>query len=139
MLKKIFIFVLLFQFIDFGIINFIYSAQVEQGRNLLTNWIRLSKTGKDQSEIELFFKDEDPKEMEKVKNRLKDLIILRLRRQKIRKKLKLANDNDDITIIIQTIYEETRFYSLEDDEDLKYRIKEEFKIHPFWFKELYNL
>lgn len=114
----------------------VHATEVKVDGNILQNWIRLSLIGKDQAEIELFFKDVEPKKIEKVKNRLRIYVMRRLRSKNVKRMLRKASQVNDIGVVIDSIREETRYFGLEDDDILKYNIKEEFGINPFWWNRI---
>ncbi len=104
------------------------SQPVRTGENIYTKWITLALLGKNQSEIEFYFRNEKDASIQQVKERIRFAVLENLRRSGIRSMVSRISDIDDYNVIITKIHLEVRFAGLEHDPDLLLSIKEEFGI-----------
>ena len=102
--------------------------EAKNGGNIYTKWITLALLGKNQSEIEFYFRNEKEAAVERVKERIRFTVLENLRRSGIRKMIDGISDADDINVIVDKILIEIRFAGLEHDRDLRLSIKEEFGL-----------
>jgi hypothetical protein len=96
--------------------------------NIYTNWIKLALVGKNQAEIEFFFRNEREAAIDQVKERIRHAVLENLRRAGIKRLIAESSDADDLNVIIKKIIIEIRYAGLELDRDLRLSIKEEFNI-----------
>ncbi len=96
--------------------------------NVYTKWITLALLGKNQAEIEFFFRNEKETTIKQVKERIRFTVLESLRRSQIKSMISRVSDADDFNVIISKILIEIRYVGLEHDEDLLLSIKEEFGI-----------
>lgn len=105
-----------------------YSQPAKVGGNLYTKWITLALVGKNQAEIEYFFRNEKDKTIEQVKRRIRYTVVENLRRAGIKRLIDESSDVDDLNVIIHKIIVEIRYAGMELDKDLRLSIKEEFGV-----------
>ena len=105
-----------------------YSQPSKTGGNMYTKWITLALVGKNQAEIEYFFRNEKEKTIEGVKRRIRFTVVENLRRAGIRRLIDESTDIDDFNVVIRKIIIEIRYAGMELDKDLRLSIKEEFGI-----------
>ncbi len=105
-----------------------YSQPSKTGGNLYTKWITLALVGKNQAEIEYFFRNEKDKTIEQVKRRIRFTVVENLRRAGIKRLIDESSDVDDLNVIIRKIIIENRYAGMELDKDLRLSIKEEFGV-----------
>ena len=96
--------------------------------NIYTKWITLALLGKNQAEIEYYFRNEKEASILKVKERIRFAILESLRRAGVRSMLARSSDADDFNVVITKISLEIRYAGMEHDEDLLLSIKEEFGV-----------
>jgi hypothetical protein len=96
--------------------------------NIYTNWIKLALVGKNQAEIEFFFRNEKEAAIDQVKERIRQAVLENLRRAGVKRLINESADVDDLNVIINKIIIEIRYAGLELDQDLRFSIKEEFDI-----------
>ncbi|MBU2514758.1 hypothetical protein KJ966_25830 [bacterium] len=101
---------------------------VKDSGNIYTKWITLALLGKNQAEIEFFFRNEKEASIQKVKERIRFAVLENLRRSNTKSMIARISDADDFNVIISKILLEIRFVGLEHDEDLLLSIKEEFGV-----------
>jgi len=105
-----------------------YSQPAKSGGNMFTKWMKLALVGKNQAEIEYFFRNEKESSIQRVKERIRHAIIENLRRAGIKRLISESSDADDLNVVIQKILIEIRYAGLELDQDLRLSIKEEFGV-----------
>jgi hypothetical protein len=91
-------------------------------------WVRLSLRGYSQEEIESLLKNMDPKTVDEVKTRLRKSVLSNLRLKRIRERFQQSRDKGDLQDVISSIETEIRFAGLENDDELKYEIRENLGI-----------
>ncbi|NQU63910.1 MAG: hypothetical protein HQ517_06455 [SAR324 cluster bacterium] len=96
--------------------------------NIYTKWITLALVGKNQAEIEFFFRNEKNQSIEQVKRRIRHAVVENLRRAGIRQLIEESADVDDLNVVIRKIIIEIRYAGMELDKDLRLSIKEEFGV-----------
>lgn len=96
--------------------------------NMYTTWVKLALIGKNQAEIEYYFKNIDEKTMGLIKKRIRFAVIDNLKRSGIRSLIRNSSDSDDLNVIVKKIITEIRYVGLEHDRDLRLSIKEEFGV-----------
>ncbi len=96
--------------------------------NMYTTWVRLALLGKNQSEIEYYFRNIDQKTMEKVKQRLRFTVLDNLTRSGLMRLINKTSDQDDLNIVEKKIITEIRYAGMEHDENLQLAIKEKFGV-----------
>ena len=106
----------------------LYSQPAKISKNLYTTWIKLALIGKNQAEIEYYFRDRGEEEIERIKKRMRFAILDSLNRSGIKNMIAKSTDADDINIIVRKVMTEIRYSGLEHDEDLRLSIKEKFGI-----------
>lgn len=116
--------VLVFVFINGNI----YSQPAKDIGNIYTIWIKLALLGKNQSEIEYYFRNIDNQTMGAIKKRLRFAVLDNLRRIGVKKLISRTSDMDDLNVVVNKIATEIRYAGMEHDEDLRLSIKEEFGI-----------
>ena len=105
-----------------------YSQPAQTGGNLYTKWITLALVGKNQAEIEYYFRNEKDTTIEQVKKRIRYAVLENLRRAGIRQLIDESADADDLNVVVRKIIIEIRFSGMELDRDLRLSIKEEFGV-----------
>lgn len=105
-----------------------YSQPSRTGGNMYTKWITLALVGKNQAEIEYFFRNEKETTIEQVKRRIRFAVVENLRRSGIKRLIEESSDADDLNVVIRKIIIEIRYAGMELDKDLRLSIKEEFGI-----------
>jgi len=105
-----------------------YSQPTKTGGNLYTKWITLALVGKNQAEIEYFFRNEKDKTIDQVKRRIRYTVVENLRRAGIKRLINESSDVDDFNVVIRKIIIEIRYAGMELDKDLRLSIKEEFGV-----------
>lgn len=125
MKQKITLLIILFS-IMYSTITIFAQSSDETAMNTYEQWMDLSLKGKNQSEIEYFFRKIKPESLEKVKERLRKSVIYNLKIKNLEQKINHIYDLDDIYVLKNIINSEIRFVSLEMDETLKIKINEEF-------------
>ena len=124
------------KFISILILFFLILASTDSGLsqsnkdpgNMYTIWMKLALIGKNQAEIEYYFKNIDEKTMDRVKKRIRFAVIDNLRRSGLHSLIRSSADSDDLNVIVNKIITEIRYVGLEHDQDLKLSIKEEFGV-----------
>ncbi len=106
----------------------LYSQPKKDSGNIYTKWMKLALVGKNQAEIEYFFRNEKDATLTQVKARIRKAVLVNLHQLGIRSLLQKSSDADDYNIVINTILIEIRYFGMEHDEDLRLSIKEEFGI-----------
>lgn len=96
--------------------------------NIYTKWITLALLGKNQSEIEYYFRNEKEASIMRVKERIRFTVLESLRRAGVKRMLDKSSDADDFNVIVTKILLEIRYAGMEHDEDLLLSIKEEFGV-----------
>lgn len=114
----------------FLIINPIFTAFSQGGSqyNLYSDWTKLSLTGKNQEEIEFYFRGSGEQAILKVKKRLRRSVIQNLKRMGIQRLIQRSQDQDDLNAIREKILTEIRFSGLQNDKEIIMSVKEEFGI-----------
>lgn len=107
----------------------IYSQPTRTGGNMYTKWMTLALVGKNQAEIEYFFRNEKESTIEQVKKRIRYAVVENLRRAGIKRLIEESADADDLNVVIRKIVIEIRYAGMELDKDLRLSIKEEFGVH----------
>ncbi|MCG8336656.1 MAG: hypothetical protein MJE63_19280 [Proteobacteria bacterium] len=115
-----------------GIFSFVASYGMAQppkdSGNIYTKWITLALLGKNQSEIEYFFRNEKETAILQVKERIRFAVLENLRRSGLKSMIARISDADDFNVIINKILIEIRYAGMEHDQDLILSIKEEFGV-----------
>lgn len=115
-----------------GIFSFVVSYGMAQppkdSGNIYTKWITLALLGKNQSEIEYFFRNEKETAILQVKERIRFAVLENLRRSGLKSMIARISDADDFNVIINKILIEIRYAGMEHDQDLILSIKEEFGV-----------
>ncbi|MCP4295723.1 MAG: hypothetical protein GY786_08970 [Proteobacteria bacterium] len=96
--------------------------------NLYTTWVKLALKGKNQAEIEFFFRGIQEKSILEIKNRLRSAVIDNLRRSGLTTMIQKSTDVDDFNTVVRKIITEIRYLGMEHDIDLKLTIKDEFGV-----------
>jgi len=96
--------------------------------NIYTKWIKLALVGKNQAEIEYYFRNIQNSSILQVKQRIRFAILENLRRAGIGRLITESSDADDLNVIIRKIIIEIRYAGMELDSDLRLTIKEEFGV-----------
>ncbi len=96
--------------------------------NLYTTWVKLALLGKNQAEIEFFFRGIQEKSISEIKNRLRSAVIDNLRRSGLTTMIQKSADVDDFNTVVRKIITEIRYLGMEHDSDLKLTIKDEFGV-----------
>lgn len=105
-----------------------FAQPVKDSGNLYTKWMKLALLGKNQAEIEYFFRNEKDSTLEQVKQRIRNAVVDNLRRAGIPALIAETSDADDFNVIIRKILIEIRYTGMELDPDLRLSIKEEFGV-----------
>ncbi|MFH2129977.1 MAG: hypothetical protein ABIK68_06355 [bacterium] len=105
-----------------------YSQPTKTGGNMYTKWITLALVGKNQAEIEYFFRNEKDATIDQVKQRIRHTVVENLRRAGINRLIEESSDADDLNVVIRKIIIEIRYAGMELDKDLRLSIKEEFGV-----------
>lgn len=105
-----------------------YSQPAKDIGNIYTIWIKLALLGKNQSEIEYYFRNIDTQTMGSIKKRLRFAVLDNLRRIGVKKLVSRTADMDDLNVVVNKIATEVRYAGMEHDEDLRLTIKEEFGV-----------
>lgn len=105
-----------------------YSQPSRTGGNMYTKWMTLALVGKNQAEIEYFFRNEKEATIEQVKERIRHAVVENLRRAGIKRLIEQSTDADDLNVVIRKIIIEIRYAGMELDKDLRLSIKEEFGV-----------
>jgi len=105
-----------------------YSQPTRTGGNVYTKWMTLALVGKNQAEIEYFFRNEKEATIVQVKQRIRHAVVENLRRAGIKRLLEESSDVDDLNVVIRKIVVEIRYAGMELDKDLLLSIKEEFGV-----------
>lgn len=103
-------------------------AQSQRFVNLYSVWIQLSLRGYPQEEIESLLRNMDTQVIADVKNRLRRTVISNLTLKKVGRLYLRSRDTDDLNIVRSTIETELRFSGLQNDEEIKMLIQEQFGI-----------
>lgn len=103
-------------------------AQSPSSVSIYSIWIRLSLRGMNQGEIESLMRNMAPKTIGEVKKRLRDTVISNLKARNIPELFLASRDSDDLKSVLISIETELRFAGLQNDEDVKQRIKNELGI-----------
>lgn len=96
--------------------------------NMYTMWVKLALIGKNQTEIEYYFKNLDEKTLGLIKKRIRFAVIDNLKRSGLHALIRNSSDSDDLNVIVRKIITEIRYVGLEHDQDLRLSIKEEFGV-----------
>jgi hypothetical protein len=91
-------------------------------------WVRLSLRGYSQEEIESLLRQMDVKTLDDVKARLRRSVLSNLRLKGVRERFLASRDKGDLQDVLSSVETEIRFAGLENDEELKYEIRERFGI-----------
>ncbi len=105
-----------------------FAQPTKDSGNIYTKWITLALLGKNQAEIEYYFRNEKEASIDRVKRRIRSAVLENLRRSGIKSMISTSSDADDFNVIITKILLEIRYAGLEHDRDLLLSIKEEFGI-----------
>ena len=97
--------------------------------NMYTIWMKLALLGKNQAEIEYYFRQFDEASLEKIKSKVRFAVLENLRRSGIKTLIAKSSDIDDLNVVVQRIMTEIRYVGMELDDDLKLSIKEEFGVY----------
>lgn len=103
-------------------------AQSPSSVSIYSIWIRLSLRGMNQEEIESLLRNMDPKNIDGVKQQLRNTVVSNLEAKKIRERFLGSRDSDDLKSIRTTIETELRFAGLQNDDEIKRMIKTRFGI-----------
>ena len=96
--------------------------------NRITTWMTLSLLGKNQAEIEYYFRKLDQRDLDELRNRLRGTVMDNLRRSGIHELIANSLDMDDLNVVRRKVITEIRYMGMEHDQDLKISIKEEFGL-----------
>jgi hypothetical protein len=91
-------------------------------------WVRLSLRGYSQEEIESLLRNMDAKTIDDVKVRLRKSVLANLRLKRIRERFQASRDKGDLQDVLSSIETEIRFAGLENDDELKFQIRERLGI-----------
>jgi hypothetical protein len=91
-------------------------------------WVRLSLRGYSQEEIESLLRNMDPKTIDDVKTRLRKSVLANLRLKRVRERFQTSRDKGDLQDVLSSVETEIRFAGLENDEELKFQIRERLGI-----------
>ncbi len=127
-LSRFVTFVLAVGFCFVAVNSYSQPAKTKSGGNIYTKWITLALVGKNQAEIEYFFRNEKDQSIEQVKQRIRHAVVENLRRAGIKRLIDESADVDDLNVIIRKIIIEIRYAGMELDKDLRLSIKEEFGV-----------
>ena len=108
--------------------NSVFSQTKKDPGNMYTMWVKLALIGKNQTEIEYYFKNIDDKTMGLIKKRIRFAVIDNLKRSGLHSLIRNSSDSDDLNVIVKKIITEIRYVGLEHDQDLRLSIKEEFGV-----------
>ena len=108
--------------------NSVFSQTKQDPGNMYTTWVKLALVGKNQTEIEYYFKNIDEKTMGLIKKRIRFAVIDNLKRSGLHSLIRNSSDSDDLNVIVKKIITEIRYVGLEHDQDLRLSIKEEFGV-----------
>jgi hypothetical protein len=108
--------------------NSVFSQTKKDPGNMYTMWVKLALVGKNQTEIEYYFKNIDEKTMGLIKKRIRFAVIDNLKRSGLHSLIRNSSDSDDLNVIVKKIITEIRYVGLEHDQDLRLSIKEEFGV-----------
>ncbi len=111
----------------FGASN-IAPPKPKKDENRITTWMTLSLLGKNQAEIEYYFRKLDKRDLEDLKTRMRFTVMDNLRRSGITELRETASDADDLRVIRRKVITEIRYMGMEHDKDLQTTIKEEFGV-----------
>ncbi len=103
-------------------------AQSPSSVSIYSIWIRLSLRGFNQEEIESLLRNMDPKNIDGVKQQLRNTVISNLEAKNVRERFLTSRDSDDLKSIRTSIETELRFAGLQNDEEIKRIIKNRFGI-----------
>ena len=103
-------------------------AQAPSAMSIYSIWVRLSLRGYAQNEIESMLRNMDDKTLEAVKKRLRRTVLAQLQLKKVRQKMRISRDKDDLDNIVSSIETEIRFAGMQDDDLLKLMIKDRYGI-----------
>ena len=87
-------------------------------------WVRLSLRGYSQEEIEYLLRNMVANTLEEVKARLRTTVLSNLRLKRIRERFQASRDKGDLQDVLSSIETEIRFAGLENDQELKFEIRE---------------
>ncbi len=105
------------------------APEQKKEENRFTTWITLSLLGKNQAEIEYYFRNLDPKEMEQLRELMRFTVLDNLRRMGLKSLINTSEDADDLAVVRRKVITEIRYVGMEHDQDLKVSIKEEFGLN----------
>jgi hypothetical protein len=108
--------------------NSVFSQTKKDPGNMYTMWVKLALVGKNQTEIEYYFKNIDEKTIGLIKKRIRFAVIDNLKRSGLHSLIRNSSDSDDLNVIVKKIITEIRYVGLEHDQDLRLSIKEEFGV-----------
>lgn len=91
-------------------------------------WVRLSLRGYSQEEIESLLRNMDAKTLDEVKARLRKSVLSNLRLKRIKERFLASRDKGDLQDVLSSIETEIRFAGLENDDELKFAIRDSFGI-----------
>ena len=101
---------------------------IKSGGNIYTKWMKLALLGKNQAEIEYYFRNEKEATLDRIKKRIRFAVLENLRRSGIKGLLRDTSDADDYNVVVRKVIIEIRYAGMEHDEDLLLSIKEEFGL-----------
>ena len=113
--------------VSFGASN-IEPPKPQKEENRITTWLTLSLLGKNQAEIEYYFRKLSPQELEGLRERMRFTVMDNLKRMDLLYMISNSQDLDDLRVVRRKILTEIRYMGMEHDQDLKISIKEEFGI-----------
>jgi hypothetical protein len=91
-------------------------------------WVKLSLRGYSQEEIESILRNMDAKTIDDVKTRLRKSVLSNLRLKRVQERFQSSRDKGDLQDVLSSVETEIRFAGLENDEELKFQIRERFGI-----------
>ncbi|MGK5094875.1 hypothetical protein WDW89_23055 [Deltaproteobacteria bacterium TL4] len=118
---------LVFVFIGSGL-GWAQASTPEKEDNLFSVWVKLSLIGYSQSEIETALNHVDPKQLSRVKQRLRLNVIKNLRRMRLETDIEMSTTEQELSIIRDKIRTEIRFAGLENDRHITTMIQHQYGI-----------
>jgi hypothetical protein len=104
-------------------------AQTPPGTvSIYSIWVKLSLRGYSQEEIESILRNMDAKTIDDVKTRLRKSVLSNLRLKRVQERFQSSRDKGDLQDVLSSVETEIRFAGLENDEELKFQIRERFGI-----------
>src|SRR3989339_328082 len=89
------------------------APEQKKEENRFTTWITLSLLGKNQAEIEYYFRNLDPKEMEQLRELMRFTVLDNLRRMGLKSLINTSEDADDLAVVRRKVITEIRYVGME--------------------------